>query len=426
MEQNTEKYFLQQCLLKIEEQLGWGESQSWHSDVFNELSDEIQRKTNVLLSATTLKRVWGRVKYDSAPSISTLNTLAQFAGYANWRDFKSALQVQDDHKQAESQEPKKAGFANAQRTIVLGATGLVAVILISFFSMTILTGNESDAADAYASLSFECTRVSEELPSSVVFDLSLGEAQSDSMFIQQFWDPSRTIRLHPGQEQATGIYYYPGYFRARLLIEGDTIQQQDLFIKSNGWAGTIDYKPIPKYIAVDEFKTDSLLRLDATLLAEIRESEKPVYSTYHFIDDLNAEDGDNFRLKAELRNTYNEKWAVCELAGIFIIGSKGAMIIPLSALGCIAKNDLMLNDVLLDGRENDLSAFGVGLDDWRNVEIVNANRSVSIIIDNKEVYSSNYSETFGKLVGVRFKFLGAGEVRDFQLVDGSGKPLINQ
>ena len=80
---------VQKCLQAIEQQLGWGEATQWHNDVYIELSERIHKDTQVLLSPTTLKRVWGRVNYSSAPSITTLNTLAKFAGYHNWREFKN-------------------------------------------------------------------------------------------------------------------------------------------------------------------------------------------------------------------------------------------------------------------------------------------------------------------------------------------------
>ncbi|MGB5820903.1 MAG: hypothetical protein WBG90_15565, partial [Saonia sp.] len=71
----SEHKLVQSCLLQIEEKLNWGSSSLWHNDVFVELSEVIHEKTQVLLSPTTLKRVWGRVDYKSDPSISTLNTL---------------------------------------------------------------------------------------------------------------------------------------------------------------------------------------------------------------------------------------------------------------------------------------------------------------------------------------------------------------
>ena len=81
------------CLQKVENKLGWGSSAQWNNEVFAELSQTIQEATGVLLSPTTLKRVWGKVKYSNAPSISTLNALSQFAGYSNWRELKNKLDI---------------------------------------------------------------------------------------------------------------------------------------------------------------------------------------------------------------------------------------------------------------------------------------------------------------------------------------------
>ena len=93
MSSYPEHRLVKACLLQIEEKLGWGNSAQWHNDVFIELSEIIQKETKTLLSTTTLKRVWGKVNYTNAPSISTLNTLSQFAGYTNWRDFKNKASV---------------------------------------------------------------------------------------------------------------------------------------------------------------------------------------------------------------------------------------------------------------------------------------------------------------------------------------------
>jgi len=89
MNKYPEYKLVQKCLHQIEDKLGWGSSTAWHNDVFIELSEIIQDSTSILLSPTTLKRVWGKINYASVPSISTLNTLSQFAGYLNWRDFKN-------------------------------------------------------------------------------------------------------------------------------------------------------------------------------------------------------------------------------------------------------------------------------------------------------------------------------------------------
>ena len=119
---------VQKCLKQIEDSLGWGDSQSWHNDVFSELSERVQQKTKVLLSPVTLKRVWGRIEYQSAPSKTTLNTLAQFAGYANWRDFKG-----NSISKKKPNAFKKIATANLG--VIMLSASVMTVIFISFFSL---------------------------------------------------------------------------------------------------------------------------------------------------------------------------------------------------------------------------------------------------------------------------------------------------
>src|SRR5688572_16226379 len=85
----TDDLLLEKARSLVERQLGWGPGEAWTNQDFTSLSEQILAKTGVNLSPTTLKRVWGRVKYDSAPSTTTLDALVLFAGYENWRAFKA-------------------------------------------------------------------------------------------------------------------------------------------------------------------------------------------------------------------------------------------------------------------------------------------------------------------------------------------------
>src|SRR5678809_686099 len=81
--------YLQLCTRLIERKLNWRPAEEWRNYEFTELSEKILDATNVNLSATTLKRVFGKLKYESLPSSATLNALAAFLSYASWMDFKS-------------------------------------------------------------------------------------------------------------------------------------------------------------------------------------------------------------------------------------------------------------------------------------------------------------------------------------------------
>src|ERR1700761_1740274 len=83
----TDENLIRQAIRLYEEKTGWGDSSQWSNQDFLQLSEHIREKTGVMISHVTLKRIWGKVKYESLPNTHTLNTLVQFLGYENWRDF---------------------------------------------------------------------------------------------------------------------------------------------------------------------------------------------------------------------------------------------------------------------------------------------------------------------------------------------------
>ena len=54
---------------------------------FDLLSIAIKQISSETISASTLKRIFGYVKYDAEPSATTLSILSRYVGYAGWSDF---------------------------------------------------------------------------------------------------------------------------------------------------------------------------------------------------------------------------------------------------------------------------------------------------------------------------------------------------
>src|SRR5688572_30188554 len=99
MRLETDDTVIQKCLLLIEAELGWGESKEWSTRDFEMLSSRIMEKTHVQLSVVTLKRVWGRIRYESKPTATTLDTLAKYIGFESWRAFKQSGKISDAAEQ---------------------------------------------------------------------------------------------------------------------------------------------------------------------------------------------------------------------------------------------------------------------------------------------------------------------------------------
>lgn len=414
MKTYPEYKIVKECLLLIEKQLNWGDSTLWHNDVFIELSEKIQEKTKVILSPTTLKRVWGRINYDNAPSISTLNSLAHFAGFSNWREFKNQSTI----KKPSWVERK----ISPNLSVIVVSAALLTVAFISFYSMIGGVENKVEEFDTSA-ITFKSKSVSKGLPCSVVFDFNLKNINSDSLYIQQYWDPRKTIKINKEQTQATGQYYFPGYFRAKLLVDGTIVKEHDLFIKTEGWLGTIDYKPIPKYITEKDLMNGSL-SFHQSIIDEIEAREKPIVTIFHRIEQFKEISGDNFVLNTSIRNVYREKWAVCQKAVIAVSGTKSALMIPFSIPGCASELGLMLSEKNISGKKHDLSSLGIDLSTFKDIQIKTVNKNITIFVEDTAVYSNHYTKSIGDIVGVQFYFLGAGEVKNVSIKNLIGDTIL--
>lgn len=59
---------------------------------FNDLLWHIKKATGDSLSLSSIKRLWGYVKYNGEFSLTTLNILARFNGMKDWESFKKRIE----------------------------------------------------------------------------------------------------------------------------------------------------------------------------------------------------------------------------------------------------------------------------------------------------------------------------------------------
>jgi hypothetical protein len=368
--------------------------------------------TSVNLSATTLKRIFGKLKYESLPSSATLNALAAFLGYASWMDFKSKQPFNKQEPEKTTTIGKK--FLLQQKIWPMTAAAVIVVIL----AFTFLSGKSVQPLKNEKEIVFTSKPLANGLPNSVVFNIDLKGNTPNKIVIQQSWDSTRTVTLQPGQKEATGIYYLPGYFRAKLILDGKIIKEHDLFIKSDNWMATIDHQPIPTYIKKEDLLLKDEMTVSENGLKEIKAITKPTWLTYHLVKPFGDLQSDNFTLESSLKNTFAEGPAVCKTAKIFVLCSKGAFIIPFTIPGCISEINLMASDHYLAGNSNDLSSFSTDLSEWANVKVEVKNRVMKIFLNDKLIRQETYKEDAGEVVGIRFSFLGAGAVKNVRLLNG--------
>jgi len=413
---DKEKQHIDKCLQQIEGKIGWGPGTEWQNHDFEELSKRIFLQTKVSLSVSTLKRLWGKIRYEGTPNIATLNTLAQFIGYENWRAFTANGVTQISNGPLVDSSPptdKKQRFTFLRSGIFKSLAGIAGVGILAFLFWQNQTRPKRLE---YDNVVFNSEPVTNSVPNTVIFNYNAKDSNADSVFIQQSWDPMRRFRVDKNLATYSSTYYLPGYYRAKLILDTTVVAEHDIFIESNGWLATIHREPIPVYANEEKILRDGILQVSNDILADQKidlEGEKLWTSFYRVMKNEVVPDT-AFQMNVTLKNMLGKGPFVCQKTQIALMGSMGVIVIPLSIKGCVGELYLMAGDGL-DGKTNDLSAFGVDFSDWVSVRCISKNKKISIWVNDDLAYEGNYVKSIGGIVGTSISFMGTGEIKDFTL-----------
>ncbi|GAB3325818.1 hypothetical protein GCM10027299_24420 [Larkinella ripae] len=415
---------LQHCRTLIEAKVGWGDSRQWQNQDFEALSERIFAETSVSLSSSTLKRIWGKVRYDSAPTATTLNTLAQFVGFENWREFRQhPVLPASEPVRPHPVSPASTGLPappRANRWLwVLGVLVVLGLVGIGAFQNRVKPLQ-------YGALTFTSRPLANGLPNTVLFDYDASDSNADSVFIQQSWNPKLRFRVAKDGHQYASTYYYPGYFRAKLVLNDSIVRQHDLYITSDGWLGTINDDSIPVYFPDKQLRKSGIIALTDTDLTEQGiDFQKSVPNTsLHYVQPLGEMSASNFVFETELKSTYNRFEGVCQQTGIMLLCSSGMHLISLSAIGCVGQLNLSFSGKAVSGKTYDLSGFGVDFSDWARVRCEVKNKLVKVFVNGKPAYEGRFEDEPGKIVGIRYYFQGSGAVKSARFSSGQTQTVL--
>jgi hypothetical protein len=416
----AENNFIEKLRNLIEESVSWGRSDDWTNQDFVALSEKIQDKTGAAVSHVTLKRIWGKVKYQSLPNTHTLNTLAQFVGYENWRSFVSAQTGDQGTVPDPSPVPRQV---ISSRAINLRKVALYIIgILATGMTVAFLVGrnNGVDPAD----FSFSSKKViSKGVPNSVVFDLDARKAPGDSVIIQQSWNKRLRATIPKDQRQHTSIYYFPDWFRAKLIVGDKVVKEHDLFITSDGWLPLVAHKPVPVYFDKEDAIHDGKMSLSADQIRSRNISFHPeaplvVYSN---VRDYGPVFTDDFIFETSLKNDFREGSSACQKTNVYLLCECDgtAVGIPLCSKGCVSGVDLIFPGFYAQGKQKDLSTFGVSFENFVKLRIESADGAVKVFIDERLAYAHNEPVVRAKIIGIDIVFEGTGTVEYVKLANDS-------
>ncbi len=420
------EFAVKRCLLQIEERLAWGSSANWTNYDFEKLTVDIEEKTGVTLSVTTLKRIWGKVKYDHSPTLTTLNTLARFLDFEDWRSFEK--RQSSEMAAAEAIQPEatdvKAAFP-VRRLVFPIVLSVLPVILILVF---VFSGKRDPPSGGNASFRFEADKVlTEGVPNSVIFTYDASAAAGDSVFIVQTWDIRRKTKVSKNNTRHSAVYYYPGFFRTKLIADDAVVKTHDLQISSKGWLCLVEREPVPIYFPTEECKKDDRIEVDHNILEKYNIAVRPALPKVRFFNQRDMGDlmNDNFRFETVIKNEFDSGVNSCQFVQVLIQCKDDIIIIPLSAKGCIGDISLYAAGKQLDSREADLSGFGADLSEWTTLRVECRSRAMQIFVNDRPAASFTFPNDPSGIVGLQYRFDGTGAVKDTWFEDENGKILMD-
>ncbi len=412
----------------MEKKVDWGDSRHWTQTDFEALSERILAETNVSLSPSTLKRLWGRVTYTSVPQATTLNTLARFVGYASYRDFERTHQPSEQDIVVPPSHPEHTAANDTPRKRVLANGSLWSIGLVMGFLLSLLLAfslsrpAKEDTAVDPTQYSFSSRPVSTGIPNSVVFTFNVSSAKTDCLHVQQSWDERLRFRIKKDQQQATSIYYCPGFFRAKLVVDSVVVKEHDLYIQTSDWLPLVEQEPVPVYFTAEESVRDGALGLSVEQLRSRNISLQPEvpWVSYYYVRKMNGLMSQNFTLETSLRNTFSTGSGACQHSYLGVLFKNSALAIPLSIPGCTSAVDAFIAGELLEGSKTDLSALGVDFSRWAKLRLTVEDKTVQVLLNEQPVLESTFSLNAGEIIGIVYRFQGTGSVDYLRLYDGEG------
>lgn len=419
-------YYLEICCRYVAEKYGKPVISTWTNGDYIRLSSILSHKTDVQISPSTLKRIFGKLKTTERyyPQKATRDALADFAGFTDWGTF-----VQKHPRPVKQQEKKEEQpVLTEQKVIGKKRNRLPALVLLigaAAIVIWLFNKNENPVAVNIRGIRLICNNPEGENPHSATFKIQLPENFSGDTanFKVDFGDGRRERKIIPGP-LFTHYYEIPGRYYAILKYNDLPLDTVALYLKTNGWTGTAvmqhDTTRVYPVNNSNLFK-DGKIRVDADELFRAGIDTNRTFFV-HFANSkpLNI-NGDNFELMADVTTSQLRPGVRCSQVTIDIYGEKSKHSTMLIKPGCVSWAYLHFSENFIGGQTDDLSSIGADLSRGGIVKLQVINKNVKLLVNKKLVYETSYTFPLKKVYGVKITFSGIGTLNNLVLKDlGTG------
>lgn len=428
-------YHLEVCCRLVGEKFGNPTISSWTNRDYIKLSSILSRETEVQISPSTLKRIFGKLKTPERyfPQKATRDALARFSGFKDWetlvRNHPKAtvteeVQVTKEENGINIAVPKPAPSKKTRKVYLI--IGAMAAILFTWKFIL----QAEHAPVRLDGIRLVCSNPEGENPHSANFHFELPKDFGGDLsnFTVDFGDARREKKIIPGK-LVTHFYEIPGRYYAVLKYGGQPLDTVSLYLKTYGWTATATMeKDTTRVYPINSnwlFKKTSL-QVDA--LNVLRSGVDTTRTFFvHFVNskplDIN---GDNFELETNVVTSQLRPGVRCSQVVIEAFGEKSEHSVMLIKPGCVSWAYLRFSEIHKNGETEDLSTLGADLTQGGTVALRVENKKVSLFINHKLTFNIDYTVPLKKLYGLKVSFSGIGTINYLRLKDLTTGKIFNE
>ena len=430
-------YHLDLCLRIVAEKFGKPSISDWTNRDYIKLSGIVSRHTDVLISASTLKRIFGKLKTSDRyyPQKATRDALANYIAYTDWASFvemhprpaKEPIKESPDNSDKAEKHPSDSSvtaFTSRPKKLSVWLWLIIMIVITGTVLLLFQKKNQPFAINK-GEAKLICDNSIGESPHSAVFKLQLSPTVSadTSKFTIDFGDGRSEGKIVSGA-LVTHYYELPGRFYAILKYDGTPLDTLPVYLTTNGWTATAKMQQDTTRVypvSTDLFKNGTIQVTPDEILHSGVDTNRTFW--VHFVNAKPFEiSGDNFELLTNVTTSLPRPGIRCSQVNITLYGEKAQHTVVIIKHGCESWAYLRFSEVLKNGSREDLNSIGTDLTKGGTIRLQVIHKKVTLLVNEKKVYQTEYEKPLGELYGANVTFAGIGTVTNFHLKDlKSGK-----
>lgn len=409
---SLDRKLLEELITELELKYNFGNRNTWTHQDFEKIVGMLNSTSNYNVSVSTIKRLYGKIKSEATPRISTLDSIAIHLGYNSWYDFVQT-------KKGKRTPIKKNKSKKAPKKIMSIIAFLIAIIGISFFVNHRVLYNIDSEDFVFRSddtLGFN--------PHLVKIETDLSKLKGGGFYISH---DNKETKIQKNDTTYSFFTRKYGINRFILFKRNKELKRIKVFVGTNGWVANVTNDD-----GQESFFNEKEIRQDSTVTVrngvfqnniKLKDFDEAKY----FFADLTEIQLDEFVAEARFRYVIIDGYDPCIRSNFNITGTKSYISIPSGHPSCLKGMYIHFGQKKYSIQDKP-DEFGIS-NTWQKIRIEKKKDKAIIYRNDKQIFEilleTENEKDWGFFFMAKFQFIGNGEVDYFKLWK-EGKLLINQ